>query len=134
MKHISNIIISFAFPLFILQGCMAQQSVKSSVDKSITVGTVQKEIKVGMPASNVLSALGSPNIVTSNDIGGETWVYDKISQEVNYSNDNTYGTLLLIGGSKNSGSSNTSQRTLTIIINLNDKSKVTTVKYHTSRF
>ena len=134
MKYISKIIISFVLPLFILQGCMSQQSVKSNIDKNITVGTVQKEIKVGMPASAVVSALGSPNIVTSNDIGGETWVYDKISQDVSYSNNDAYGIFLLIGGSKNSGSSSTSQRTLTIIINLDDKSKVTTFKYHTSSF
>lgn len=118
-----------------LQGCMSQQLAKNSADKNISVGTVQKEIKSGMSASDVVSALGSPNIVTSNDIGGETWVYDKISQEVSYSNDNTYGNfLLLIGGSKTSGYSNTSQKTLTIIINLDDKSKVTTFKYHTSSF
>ena len=120
--------------LFVFQGCTTYAVKDTSVDKNITVGTVQKEIKVGMSASDVVIALGSPNIVTSNDIDGETWVYDKISQDVSYSKNSSYGTLLLIGGSEKSGSSSTSQRTLTIIITFDSKSKVTKVKYHTSRF
>lgn len=135
MKQIFKLLILSILSFFLLQGC-ATQSVKNttSVDKNITVGTVQKEIKPGMSAADVVVVLGSPNIVTSNDIGGETWVYDKISQDVSYSNNSSYGTILLIGGSEEAGSSSTSQRTLTIVITLDDKSKVTKVKYHTSRF
>jgi len=117
-----------------MTGCTTQAVKSNNTDKNITIGTVQKEIRVGMPASDLVVILGSPNIVTSNDIEGETWVYDKISQDVNYSNNSAYGTLLLIGGSEKSGSSSTSQRTLTIVITLDSKSRVTKVKYHTSRF
>ncbi|MDC9727063.1 MAG: hypothetical protein PSN35_04425 [Candidatus Thioglobus sp.] len=117
-----------------LSGCVTQPVKTNSVDKNITVGTVQKEITVGMSAADVVVVLGSPNIVTSNDIDGETWVYDKISQDVSYGNSSSYGTLLLIGTSEKSGTSSTSQRTLTIVITLDSRSKVTKVKYHTSRF
>jgi outer membrane protein assembly factor BamE (lipoprotein component of BamABCDE complex) len=48
----------------------------------VTVGTVQKEVRIGMSAANVASVLGSPNIVTSDDQRQETWIYDKISSEV----------------------------------------------------
>ncbi len=115
-------------------GCVTQSTKNNHTDKNITVGTVQKEIRVGMSASEVVVVLGSPNIVTSNEIDGETWVYDKISQEVNYESASSFASLLLIGGTEKSGSSSTSQRTLTIVITLNSKSKVTKVKYHTSRF
>ena len=115
-------------------GCVTQAAKSSNSDKNITVGTVQKEIRVGMSAADVIVVLGSPNIVTSNDIDGETWVYDKISQDVSYNNSSSYGTLLLIGASEKSGSSSTSQRTLTIVITLDSKSQVTKVKYHTSSF
>ena len=34
-----------------------------------------------MSSSQVVSLLGSPNLVTSTKDGGEAWTYDKISQE-----------------------------------------------------
>jgi hypothetical protein len=45
--------------VFLLQSC-ATQAVKNDED-GITVGTVQKEISVGMVASDVVTILGSPN-------------------------------------------------------------------------
>ncbi len=108
----------------------------------ITVGTVQKEVHIGMSAANVASVLGSPNIVTSDDQRQETWIYDKISSEVTYSRSN--GTLvgLLFGGSgggagvgtTSAGATATSQRTLTVIIKFNGDNRVRDFSYHTSRF
>jgi len=118
--------------IFLVQSCSSAQAVKK--DDGITVGTVQKEISVGMLASDVVAILGSPNIVTTNDIDGETWVYDKVSQEVSYENSSTGVSFLLIGGLESSGSSSSSQKTLTIIINFDSQSKVATLKYHTSTF
>tara|TARA_B100000767_G_C19718523_1_gene516124 strand:- start:1022 stop:1417 length:396 start_codon:yes stop_codon:yes gene_type:complete len=118
--------------VFLLQSC-ATQAVKNDED-GITVGTVQKEISVGMIASDVVTILGSPNIVTTNDIGGETWVYDKVSRDISYENSSSGASLLLIGAFNNSGSSSSSQKTLTIIINFDNQSKVSTLKYHTSTF
>ena len=34
-----------------------------------------------MSSSQVVTLLGSPNLVTSTKDGGEAWTYDKISQE-----------------------------------------------------
>ena len=119
--------------IFLLQSCSSAQAVKNN-DDGITVGTVQKEISVGMLASDVVAILGSPNIVTTNDIDGETWVYDKVSQEVSYENSSTGVSFLLIGGLESSGSSSSSQKTLAIIINFDSQSKVATLKYHTSTF
>ena len=119
--------------IFLLQSCSSSLAAKND-DDGITVGTVQKEISVGMLASDVVAILGSPNIVTTNDIDGETWVYDKVSQEVSYENSSTGVSFLLIGGLESSGSSSSSQKTLTIIINFDSQSKVATLKYHTSTF
>ena len=97
---------------------------------NLTVGTVQKEIRKGMSGAEVASALGSPNIVSTDDDGNEVWIYDKISSSVSRSS--TYGTLILIGGSNNRKTSQ--QRTLTVIINFDENKKVKDFKYHTSRF
>ncbi len=108
----------------------------------ITVGTVQKEVRIGMSAANVASVLGSPNIVTTDDQRQETWIYDKISSEVTYSRSN--GTLvgLIFGssgggagvGTTSAGARATSQRTLTVIIKFDGDDRVRDFSYHTSRF
>lgn len=63
--------------MFMFTGCNNQQPTVSS--KNITVGTVQKDISVGMYSTDVIKALGSPNIITKDKNGKTTWVYDKIS-------------------------------------------------------
>ena len=118
-----------------MSGCAHHFSVPEApknADK-LTVGTVKKEIKVGMSQSDVASVLGSPNIVTSDGEGKETWIYDKIRSRVSYDNSYGYGTLILIGGSQHSGNVVSSQESLTIIIKF-VKGKVEEVKYHASKF
>ena len=108
----------------------------------ITVGTVQKEVRIGMSAANVASVLGSPNIVTSDDQRQETWIYDKISTDVTYSRSSGTIVGLIFGssaagagvGTTNAGSSSSSQRTLTVIIKFDGNSRVRDFSYHTSRF
>ena len=47
----------------------------------LTLGAVQAHVKAGAASADVIAALGSPNIITSNKDGTETWVYDKVSTE-----------------------------------------------------
>lgn len=131
--------------LAVLTGCTAGQHVAAVQDTDtgrITVGSVQKEITVGMPASRVAEAIGSPNIVTTDEQHRETWVYDKISTEVAYSNSSGGIAGLLFGGSGggiaagalSSGATSTTQRTLTVIIYFDDMNLVRDFTYHASRF
>ena len=69
----------------------------SEKEREMTVGIVQKEIRQGMSQGEVASALGSPNIVTKDQNGSQTWIYDKIASEVSYSNDHG-GFWLILGG------------------------------------
>ncbi len=128
-----------------LNACTASQHVASVRDdegERITVGAVQKEIKVGTPATQVAQYLGSPNIVTTDEQHRESWIYDKISTEVAYSNSSGGIGGLIVGGSGGgigygsggSGATSKSQRTLTIIIHFDDTSRVRDFAYHTSRF
>lgn len=109
----------------------------NSADR-ITVGKVQKEIRVGMPSSQVIEALGSPNVVTTDEERREVWVYDKIATDVSYSNSESgSGVWLLIvgvGGSGRSGSQSTSQRTLTVVVKFDKDQKVRDFAYHSSSF
>lgn len=75
-----------ALPLLIL-GCQQQAPLavvpaRLPETQKITLGTVQKKVQVGKSSDEVLSAMGSPNIITKNSSDDtETWVYDKIMTE-----------------------------------------------------
>ena len=139
-----------AVALLVLSGCMSAQRHRRSVtDDSgdrMTVGTVQKEIRVGMSGAEVAQVLGSPNIVSTDEERREVWMYDKISTETAYStSQGGISALILVGladvltgggggMSASSGASSTSQRTLTVIIKFDENKKVRDFAYHTSRF
>jgi len=119
-------------------GCAATRHAADTQEglqgNKLTVGTVQKEIKKGMSGAEVAAALGSPNIVSTDEQGREVWIYDKISTDRVQSESSGYGTLILFGYRGSAGSSSTSQQTLTIIIKFDNDKKVRDFAYHTSRF
>ncbi|HUW19886.1 MAG TPA: hypothetical protein VMW16_11345 [Sedimentisphaerales bacterium] len=114
----------------------------------MTLGLVQKEIRVGMSQAEVAEALGSPNIVTKDSEGNESWIYDKIATEVSYSQDSAgivagagagienWRVILGAGGgySKSAGAAAQTQKTLTIIIKFDKTRLVKTLSYHATRF
>ena len=135
-------------------GCMTagehRAAVRDDTGSQLTVGTVQREIRVGMPGSEVARVLGSPNIVTTDENRREVWVYDKIATERVFSTTSGGVSALILGGasvgggivggaggpsySSSAGASSTSQRTLTVIIKFDEQSRVRDFAYHTSRF
>lgn len=121
-----------------LAGCSSASSqmkdVKSDAGDRVTVGKVQREIRVGMPSSQVIEALGSPNIVSTDENRLEVWVYDKIATDVSYSNSNGGVWLILGSVGGNSGATSTSQRTLTIVVKFDADKKVRDFAYHSSSF
>ncbi len=122
----------------VLAGCSATRHAASTQEglqgNRLTVGTVQKEIRKGMSGAEVAEALGSPNIVSTDEQGREVWIYDKISTDRVQSESSGYGTLILFGYQGRAGASSTSQQTLTIIIKFDHDKKVRDFAYHTSRF
>lgn len=122
-------------------GCMTaaehEASLPSSQEQEMTVGVVQREIRVGMSGADVAQALGSPNIVTKDSSGNETWVYDKIASEVSYSKDSG-GTGLIInlfgGYNREAGAVSSTQKTLTVVIKFDKNSRVESFSYHASKF
>jgi outer membrane protein assembly factor BamE (lipoprotein component of BamABCDE complex) len=100
----------------------------------VTVGTVQREIKVGQSGADVIQILGSPNIVTTDEKRREVWVYDKISTEHMEASRSSYGTLILVGGSSKDAKSSTRQRTLTIVIKFDEQKMVRDFAYNYTQF
>jgi outer membrane protein assembly factor BamE (lipoprotein component of BamABCDE complex) len=100
----------------------------------LSVGTVQREIRRGMSGADVVTALGSPNMVTSDGQRGETWVYDRISTMSVVSQGGVAGSLILLGGGQSSGVRATQQRTLTIIVRFGEDGRVRDYSYRSTSF
>lgn len=79
------------------QGGRAEIKGDKTREDRLTVGKVQGEIKVGMPASQVAELLGSPNIVTTDEKRREVWIYDKVSTDRVDTASSVYGTLIILG-------------------------------------
>lgn len=144
-----NKLITLALTVIVFSGCSAthhRAAVAEDPTDRMTVGTVQKEIFIGMTGAEVAQTIGSPNIVSTDAERNEVWIYDKIATDVAYS-DSRGGVLgLIIGpvgsagaagvgaGTYGSGARSTSQRTLTVVINFDGGNRVRDFAYHTSRF
>lgn len=104
------------------------------IERQFTLGNAQREIAQGMSQADVATAIGSPNIVTKDSEGKETWIYDKIATEVRQSSRASGVFLLFLSGCREENRSNSSQKTLTIVIKYNGDGLVETVSYHASKF
>jgi outer membrane protein assembly factor BamE (lipoprotein component of BamABCDE complex) len=127
-----------------------RKAVRNDDADRLSVGKVQREIRVGMSSAEVVEVLGSPNMVTTDENRREVWVYDKIATDHAYSTSSGGVSALILGGlaggsgavgggigpsfSKGSGASSTSQRTLTIVIKFDEQNKVRDFAYRQSSF
>ena len=149
-----------------LAGCMTAaqhaQQLSSANDRALTLGLVQKNVKVGVSQADVATALGSPNIVTGDNQQHETWIYDKIASEASFSQDSGSIAAQLAGNepnitgysysgaplpdhgpisghingaySKSAAAASITQRTLTVIIKFTADHTVESVSYNSTRF
>ncbi|MHA7600931.1 hypothetical protein ACX12L_13415 [Alicycliphilus sp. T452] len=133
-----------------LGGCQGVGAHRAAVQDDstdrLTVGTVQRQIQIGMSGAQVAQVLGSPNIVSSDEERREVWVYDKIATDRAYSASSGGVQALVLGfggaaaggigggAGASAGASSTSQRTLTVVIKFDHDRKVRDFAYHTSRF
>jgi outer membrane protein assembly factor BamE (lipoprotein component of BamABCDE complex) len=136
---------------FALLGCQSAGQHMADVQSGMTgqnlsVGKVQREIRVGMSGATVSEVLGAPNIVTTDEQRREVWVYDKIATDRAYSASSGgvsalflgfgggFGGLGGAGTNSSAGASSTSQRTLTVIIKFGKDGLVRDFAYHQSKF
>lgn len=122
--------------VLLLGGCVSASKHAGQVqnDGNISVGVVQKEIKIGMSGASVIDVLGSPNIVSTDEERREVWVYDKVATDTVHSSSSGWVFAVLAGGQTRSGATSRSQRTLTIIIKFDEQSLVRDFAYHSSKF
>ncbi|MDB5409009.1 MAG: hypothetical protein JWL84_3921 [Rhodospirillales bacterium] len=125
----------------VLGGCQSASEHASQVHQAqdagerVTVGQVQREIHVDMSSADVVGVLGSPNMVTTDELRREVWVYDKIATESISSGTSGGLNALFFGGFRSgAGASSTSQRTLTVVIKFDQNARVRDFAYRSSSF
>jgi hypothetical protein len=148
----------FMIPLIAisLMSCQTLQHHTTAVDKSInskdrlTLGKVQREIRIGMSSAAVVETLGPPNIVTLDSERREVWTYDRVATYHVHSSSSGGVNALILGGAivgggalgggggagygESSGASATTQKSLTIIIKYDKNSLVRDFAYRSSTF
>ena len=143
-------LISVVLLSVIISGCASagdhRRAVQDDTGDRLTVGTVQKEIRIGMSGAEVAEVLGSPNIVSTDEERREVWIYDKVATDYVQSSSSGGVSALILGwgdsagglGSagynSSAGAASRSQRTLTIIIKYDNEGKVRDFAYHASKF
>ena len=110
-----------------LQGCappapFATIPARQIETQKVTLGNVQRIVKQGASSADVIGALSSPNIVSSNKDGTETWVYDKIMSESETA----------IGS--NGAVAVSSTRTMIVVIKFDKNHTVETVQYRQTSY
>lgn len=160
MKKILVLIVMFSLvtPSFAaVQSAKVTRNNSPAQEEEFTLGAVQRQVKVGASQDEVAIALGSPNIVTQDSEGKETWIYDKVSSSLTSRNKNesamenstytryfwhdilTFVTLGLINKDvkpelKDVAQVVSTQKTLTVVIKFDKSNKVESLTYHMSKF
>ena len=130
-----NKLASVTLAALLLLGCAANNSQANR----LTLGTVQKTVYEGANQTEIMEALGAPNIITNNSSGREVWTYDRISREVQTSSGmvatwwNPISWLAGIASGSSSSSSPTS-KSITVLITFDDNKRVTDFKYQRLEF
>jgi outer membrane protein assembly factor BamE (lipoprotein component of BamABCDE complex) len=124
----------------------ARKVQEANSEQRLTLGSVQGQIRKGMSGGEVIEALGSPNVISTDEKGNEVWVYDKFATNVVASESgwSVIGAVVGAGSgaaggaggglSGRSGAQSSSQRTLTVVVKFDEAKRVRDFAYHASRF
>jgi outer membrane protein assembly factor BamE (lipoprotein component of BamABCDE complex) len=132
-------LISVLFTSTLLSACALLPP--TTGEQNLTIGTIQRDIYIGMSGAEVAQVLGSPNIVSTDAFRNEVWIYDKFSTEtVRTEGPSTMAFLQHLAnveglaGSSRRKTESSSQRTLTVIIKFDEYGAVRDYAYYVSRF
>lgn len=124
----------------------AERAGKPGAAGEFTLGLVQRNLKAGLSQADLAERLGSPNIVARDAAGRETWIYDKVSTEVETTGSHlgvggigsaaggSMGGLLGLAAGRHSEKARSSQKTLTVVVRFAADGTVESFTFHQSRF
>lgn len=102
---------------------------------NLTHGAVQLTLKKGVTTkANVLEAFGAPNITTMDAESREVWTYQRHATVSAATASESYGTVILFGGSSRAAGFEQSSRTMTLIIKFDKNDTVYDFRSRASSF
>lgn len=139
MKNVGWVQFFLILIVFGLEGCVSpgtDYATQSAVKPSpLTHGNVQLSLKKGGTTQNeVLEKFGPPNIMTTDGDGNEVWTYQKQATVSKSTSRNSYGTVILFGGSSGSSGFEQSSKTMTLIIKFDKDKRISDFKSLTTEF
>jgi len=75
MKNVISLVLVASIASACSTATQHRADVQDDATDRITVGVVQKEIRIGMSGADVVGVIGSPNIVSTDSDRNEVWVY-----------------------------------------------------------
>jgi len=94
-------------------------------NSALTSGNVSMNLVVGQTSqADVLEKFGAPNIVTLDGQRNEVWSYQRHATVTQSSGASSYWTIVLFGGGQYAEGLQQTQRTITLIIKFDPKTKV----------
>ena len=135
-----------AVGLTMAQFAGADEPAKEPRESVLTLGAIQRSIKAGMSASEVVDAAASPNLVTRGRNGQESWVYDRFATETSEQSVQAGGAAVGSASGANSGvlgalgiggarqKATITQRNLLLVVSFGPDGMVESFTYRSSRF
>jgi outer membrane protein assembly factor BamE (lipoprotein component of BamABCDE complex) len=109
-----------------LAGCATAPPPEEPAEKTnLTHGQVQITLKKGVTTkTEVIETFGAPNITSTDASGREVWTYQKHGTVAKSSSSESWGTIILFGGSQSAAGFEQSSRTMTLIIKFDENGRV----------
>lgn len=108
-----------------LAGCATAPAPVDTRNSALTSGNVSMNLVVGQTnQAEVLEKFGAPNIVTMDGQRNEVWSYQRHATVSQASGGSSYWTIVLVGSGQYAEGFQQSQRTITLIIKFDPKTKV----------
>lgn len=116
-------------------GCAVGNPRQETAKSPFTHGNVQLTLKKGVTTQEeILNTFGAPNVATNDSDGNELWTYQKHATVVTNTEIDSYGTLILFGGTSSTTGFERSSRSMTLIIKFDSAKKVVDFKSLTTSF
>jgi len=128
-----KIFILFLPVLLIFTACQTTE-IATPTHNPYTHGNVQLTLRKGTSQAEVLEKFGAPNIATTDGDGNEVWTYQKHASVAKSKSSDSYGTIILFGGSSRNSGFESSSRTMTLIIKFDSNKTVKDFKSMSSSF
>lgn len=111
--------------IFLALPCMCEE---------FTLGMVQQRIHTGMSQGEVVACIGAPNMVNKGAEGLETWTYNKISQTTQETYNKKWYFFLLFGKRKGCKRTETSEKSITVVLSFDEQCCLENIMYKTSSY